>query len=77
MLSIKKNMYNNMNRRYVIYRNRIQNSYNLLIIFLAADGGWLPAANFTLVTIFTEIKFLQVTINERVVYEATNHTDYI
>ena len=70
-------MYNNMNRRYVIYRNRIQNSYNLLIIFLAADGGWLPAANFNLVTISTEIKFLQVTINEMVVFEATNHTDYI
>ena len=28
----------------------IQNSYHLLIIFLAADGGWPPAANFTLVS---------------------------
>ena len=27
----------------------IQNSYNLLIVFLAADGGWPPEANFTLV----------------------------
>ena len=27
----------------------VQNSYNLLTIFLAADGGWPPAANFTLV----------------------------
>ena len=27
----------------------IQNSYHLLIIILAADCGWPPAANFTLV----------------------------
>ena len=27
----------------------IQNSYNLLIIILATDCGWPPAANFTLV----------------------------
>ena len=42
-------MYNNINHRYVNHRNRIQNSYNPLVIFLAADGGWPPAANFTLV----------------------------
>ena len=35
------------NQRY--FKNRIQGSYNLLIIFLAADGGWPPAANFILV----------------------------
>ena len=45
----KKTMYNNINQRFVNRKNRIQNFYNLLIIFLAADGGWPPAANFTLV----------------------------
>ena len=49
MLLRKKDMYNNTTQRYVIHRNRIQNSYNLLIIFLAAVGGWPQAANFTLV----------------------------
>ena len=35
----------------------IQNSYYLLIIFLAADRGWPPAANFTLVPKFiTQLK---------------------
>ena len=33
----------------VNHGNRIQNSYNLLIILLAADGGWPPVANFNLV----------------------------
>ena len=32
-------MYNNINQRFVNRKNRIQNFYNLLIIFLAADGG--------------------------------------
>ena len=41
----KKTMYNNINQRYVNCKNRIQNFYNLLIIFLAADGGWTPAKN--------------------------------
>ena len=44
----KKNTYNNINQRCVNHRNRIQNFYNLLV-FLAADGGWPPAATFTLV----------------------------
>ena len=34
---------------FVNRRNRIQNSYDLLIIFLAVDGGWPLAGNFTLV----------------------------
>ena len=38
-----------MSQRYVNHRNRIQNSYNLLIIFLATDDGWPPVANFTIV----------------------------
>ena len=33
----------------IILTREIQNSCNLLIIFLAADGGWPPAANFILV----------------------------
>ena len=39
----------NINHRYVNPRKRIQNSYNLLILFLAAESGWSPAADFTLV----------------------------
>ena len=31
----------------VNHGNRIQNSYNLLIILLAADGSWPPAGNFS------------------------------
>ena len=33
----------------VNHGNRIQNSYNLLRLVLAADSGWSPAANFILV----------------------------
>ena len=33
----------------VDHGDRIQNSYNILKIVLAAKSGWLPAANFTLV----------------------------
>ena len=37
-------------RRIILTRGMlIQNSYSLLIIFLAANRGWPPAANFTLV----------------------------
>ena len=50
MLLRKKNMHNSINQRYFNHRNRIQGSYNLLITFLAADGGWPPGATFTLVT---------------------------
>ena len=35
---------------FVNHRNRIQNTYNLLIIILADDGSWPLAANFTLVS---------------------------
>ena len=42
-------MGNNINQRYVNHRNRIQFYYNLLVIYLAADGGWPSVANFTLV----------------------------
>ena len=35
-------------RDTLIVLSRIYNSYNLLIV-LAADGGWPPVANFTLV----------------------------
>ena len=63
MLVRKKNTYNNISgqrdiRRkiykrtnyisFVNHGNRIQSSHNSLIIDLAADGGWPPAANFTL-----------------------------
>ena len=34
----------------VNHGNKIQNSYNLLTILLAADGGWSPVANFSLVS---------------------------
>ena len=60
MLLRKKNTYNNINQRYFNDRNRIQDSYNLLIIFLAADGGWPPAANFTLVNSETPNRPLSV-----------------
>ena len=75
MLSIKKNMYNNMNRRYVIYRNRIQNSYNLLIIFLAADGGWPPVANFTLVSAVTidNIKYILNCFSKELLNSTKDH----
>ena len=43
----KTRMYNNIMQRYVNRKNRIQNSHISLIIFLAADGGCPPAANFT------------------------------
>ena len=34
-------------RRKILTRDMlIQNSYNLLIIFLTADGGWPPGANY-------------------------------
>ena len=41
---------------YVNHRNRIQNSYNLLIITLAAKGGWLPAPHFTLFLLCIKFK---------------------
>ena len=49
MLIRMKNTYSNMSQRYVNHRNRIQNSYNLLIILLAPDDGWPPETNFTIV----------------------------
>ena len=42
---------------YVIHKNRIQNSFNLLI-FLAAVGGWPPAANFTLAATGRALKLI-------------------
>ena len=45
----KKNTWNNISQSHVNHKNKIWNSYNLLIIFLAADGGWPPAANFNVV----------------------------
>ena len=33
---------------FVNLGNKIQNIYNSLIIVLAADGGWPPATNVTL-----------------------------
>ena len=48
-LYIYKKKHNNINQRYFNHINRIQDSYKLFIIFFATDGGWPPAANFTLV----------------------------
>ena len=37
-------------RRIILARDMLtQNSYNLLIIFLVANGGWPSVTNFTLV----------------------------
>ena len=46
-----------MSIRDVNGRNSSQNYYNLLIISLATDCGWLPAANFTHHTSFVSSLF--------------------